>query len=142
MLHTLTHGGTMAALLLGLSSGLRTFTAPAVLFLFLHNRVAGIVLAILALGEYVLDQLPTTPSRTTPGPLAARVVSGAIVGWFSTPTHAIGLVIAIIGAVIGAFGGVKVRLWTMKQIGPVPAGLIEDLIAIGIAVGGVSLIGH
>lgn len=142
MLHTLTHGGTMAALLLGLSSGLRTFTAPAVLFLFLHNRVAGIVLAILALGEYVLDQLPTTPSRTTPGPLAFRMISGAVVGWFSTPTHALGLVLAIVGALIGAFGGVKVRLWAMKQIGAVPAGLIEDIIAIGLAVGGVSLIGH
>jgi len=31
-------------------------------------------------GEFVGDQLPKTPARTTAGPLAARIVMGALTG--------------------------------------------------------------
>jgi uncharacterized membrane protein len=130
----------MAPFLLGLSSGLRTFTAPAVLFIFLNNHVAGTILAVLALAEYVGDQLPKAPPRTSPPSLAFRIASGAVVGWFSFPMpHVVGSLIAIVGVLIGAFGGLRVRLWAMKHIGGVAAGLIEDVIAIVLAVGGMKL---
>jgi len=71
-------------------------TAPAVVAWATHLALArslGIVLCfhgiekwavilftIAALGEFVVDQLPKTPARTTAGPLAARIVMGALTG--------------------------------------------------------------
>ena len=37
--------------------------------------------AVAAVGEYVWDVLPNTPSRTQALGLSARVISGAFVGW-------------------------------------------------------------
>ncbi len=69
----------MIALLLGLClgfvSGLRTFT-PLAAVLIRRGSVWGIVLAIAAVGEYVVDLLPNTPPRTGPVGFTARVISG------------------------------------------------------------------
>jgi uncharacterized membrane protein len=120
------------AFALGIVSGLRTFTGPAILLLARGNRVAGIIVAVLAVGELIADQLPTIPSRTTPGPLIARLVSGAFVGWFVAGVA--GAALGIVGALIGTFGGHALRLKAIASIGAVPAGLVEDAIAIGLAV--------
>ena len=64
------------ALGIGFVSGLRTFT-PVAAVLLVRGGIWGIVLAIAAVGEYVLDVLPNTPSRTQAMGLSARVVSGA-----------------------------------------------------------------
>src|SRR5271165_4863088 len=69
-----------AALVLGFVSGLRVFTAPAALYL-VRGGVAGILLGIVALGEYVVDALPQAPARTNPSQVAVRIASGAFVGW-------------------------------------------------------------
>ena len=120
------------AFVLGISSGLRTFTAPAVVLLALHDRVAGLIVAVLALGEYYLDLQPNTPSRTGAVGLSARMVSGAFVGWMTA--RAPGACAAIVGALIGTYGGHALRLRAIKQIGAIPAGLTEDVIAVAIAV--------
>lgn len=97
----------------------------------------GIVTAVAAAGEYVADVLPKTPSRTQPVGLAARIISGAFVGWTIVSIHGgpalAGAVAGVVGAVIGAFGGHAARLAAMARIGSYPAAILEDLIAIGLA---------
>jgi uncharacterized membrane protein len=120
------------AFVLGIVAGLRTFTAPAILLLARGPRVAGIIVAILAIGELIADQLPTMGSRTKPGPLIGRCISGAFCGWFVAGIP--GAVLGIIGALIGTFGGHALRLKAIARIGTVPAALLEDAVAIGVAV--------
>ncbi len=69
-----------AALMLGLAAGLRTFTAPAMLYLW-RGGVVGIVLAVVALGEYIADTLPQIPPRTALPSIILRPLSGAFCGW-------------------------------------------------------------
>jgi uncharacterized membrane protein len=120
------------AFALGISSGLRTFTAPAVLLLALHYRIAGLIVAVLALGEWYLDLQPNTPSRTAPVGLGARLVSSAFVGWLTARVP--GACVAIVGALIGTYGGHALRLRAITRIGAIPAGLTEDAVALAIAV--------
>jgi uncharacterized membrane protein len=128
--------GLFLALLLGIVSGLRVFTAPAAVLLT-RGGVWGIIVAILALVEYVVDLLPRTGSRTAPVPLLLRLVSGAFVGWMIATMHGAsgiaGAIVAIIGVLIGAYGGLAVRLATIKRIGAIPSGLSEDVVAIALA---------
>lgn len=132
----------VVAFALGLVAGLRTLTAPAVLLLARHARLAGAIVAVLAVGELIGDMLPNTPSRTTPMPLAARIMSGAFVGCYvangSLGVRVAGGVAGIIGALIGTFVGHDLRLKAIARIGAIPAGLVEDVVAIGIAVAAVT----
>jgi uncharacterized membrane protein len=98
-----------------------------------------IVFTLCALGEYVVDTLPSTPSRTTPGPLIARIVFGGLVG--ALAAHAViepaagGVIFGVIGALIGAFGGVRVRMYWSQALGKdLPVALTESGIALGLAV--------
>ena len=83
------------AFLIGVVAGLRSMTAPALVawgarlgrlrlestaLAFLGSGVAAWLLTALALGELVADKLPRTPSRTTPGPFGARILTGALSG--------------------------------------------------------------
>ncbi len=104
------------------------------------SLVAVIVFTIAAVGEYVVDTLPSTPNRTAAGPLIARIVFGALVG--ALAAHAViepaagGVIFGVIGALIGAFGGVRVRLYWAKALGrDLPVALLESAIALGLAVG-------
>ena len=74
------------ALGIGFVSGLRTFT-PVAAVLLVRGGIWGIVLAVAAVAEYVVDLLPNTPSRTQALGLSARVVSGAFVGWMIATMH-------------------------------------------------------
>lgn len=76
----------LLALGLGFVSGLRTFT-PVAAVMLVRGGFWGIVLAVAAVGEYVVDVLPNTPSRTQAMGLSARVVSGAFVGWMIATMH-------------------------------------------------------
>ncbi len=126
----------LAAFMLGVVSGLRTFTALAVLFLT-RGGITGYILAVAAVAEYVGDLMPKAPSRTRPAGLVGRIVAGAIVGHFMVgPDGWIaisGPALGIAGALVGAYGGVAVRLEAIKKIGPIPAALLEDVVAIGLA---------
>jgi len=121
---------------LGIVAGLRTFTPLAAVFL-MRGGIWGIVFSIAAVGEYVADALPNTPSRTGAVGLSARIVSGAFAGWMITTMHTgsgiLGAVAGIIGAVIGTFGGHAARLAAIARIGGYPAAVLEDAVAIGLA---------
>jgi len=118
------------ALLLGIVAGLRAFTAPAALFLA-RGGIAGYVLAVCAIGEYVADLMPNIPSRTALPSIVIRPLSGAVVGYFMA--GAAGACAGIIGALIGTYGGHAARLVAIARIGALPAALLEDVVAIGLA---------
>src|SRR5262245_29715620 len=85
----------LLALLVGILAGFRTLAAPAavswaarlgVLHLqgtalaFLGNAYTPWIFTVLALGEFITDMLPTTPSRKEPVSFVARLVSGGLCG--------------------------------------------------------------
>lgn len=124
------------ALILGIVSGLRVFTAPAAVLL-VRGGIWGIVLAIFALVEYVVDAMPKTPSRTAPMSVFLRLISGAFVGWMIATGHGAsgiaGGITGVIGALIGTYGGHAVRMMAIARIGPIPAAITEDIVAIALA---------
>ncbi len=85
----------LLAFLIGIVAGLRSMTAPAAVswasylgrlhlggtwLAFLGYRWTPWILTLLALGELVADQLPSTPSRTAPLGFGGRIVTGALSG--------------------------------------------------------------
>jgi uncharacterized membrane protein len=122
------------AFVLGVASGLRAFTAPAVLFLMRGISVIGIVLGIAALVEYAFDMHPKAPPRTAlPSPIV-RLLSGAFVGWtIAGDAYVAGAVLGLAGAALGLYGGLQVRLALIARIGAIPAALAGDVAAIGLA---------
>src|SRR5580704_1183968 len=85
----------LLSFLMGGVAGLRAMTAPAVVswaaylgWLGLQNTWLGFlgfavtpyILTVLAVGELVVDQLPSTPSRKEPFPFGTRIVLGAVCG--------------------------------------------------------------
>jgi uncharacterized membrane protein len=124
------------ALSIGFVSGLRTFT-PVAAVLLVRGGIWSIVMTAAAVGEYVVDVLPNTPSRTQAMGLSARVVSGAFVGWMIATMHdgsgVFGAIAGIAGAMIGTYAGHAARLAAIARIGGYPAAIVEDLVAIGLA---------
>jgi uncharacterized membrane protein len=118
------------ALLFGLIAGLRTMTAPAAYFLH-RGGYAGYVLAVMALGEYIYDASPKAQSRTHPLGLVSRIASGGVTGWFVA--GAAGAAAGAVGGLAGGYGGHALRIALIKATGALPAALIEDAIAIGLA---------
>ena len=138
------------SLLMGVIAGLRTMTAPAAVswaahlgrlsmlptvFAFVGYPLTRWILSALALAELVNDQRPSTPSRTVPMQVGARIVSGAVCGGCigaSAGTVVAGLIAGIVGAVIGTLGGHTVRARLAARFrSDRPAALIEDVIALG-----------
>jgi uncharacterized membrane protein len=115
------------ALLIGVVAGLRTMTAPAAVswaanlgvlklggtwLAFLGSAVTPWVFTIAAVAELISDQLPSTPSRKTPLPFAARVLSGALCGSavaIAAGSWTIGAACGAIGAILGTLGGFGFR---------------------------------
>ena len=126
----------LAALLFGIVAGMRVFTAEAVYF-GLRGGALRIVFPILALGEYFVDSTSWIPARTILPSLTLRVVSGAYMGWIAARIP--GIILGIAGALIGTFGGYRLRKRAITAIGGIPAAIIEDAFAIGIAFGSVAL---
>lgn len=138
------------ALLIGVVAGLRTMIPFAALswaayagwldlsdswLAFLGYRFTPYILSLLAVGELVIDQLPSTPSRKVPMQFGARIVvgaaSGAIIGGTSGSWLA-GLIAGFVGAVIGTLGGSAARSWLARGFGSDrPGAVIEDIVAIG-----------
>ena len=137
------------ALLAGIAAGLRAFTPVAAVswaarlgglhldgtwLAFLGYTWTPWVFSILAIVEYITDQLPSTPSRTVPFQFGARLVSGAFCGaalGLSAGSWIAGLVAGVIGAVVGTYGGAWVRARMAAGFGrDWPAALIEDAVAI------------
>ena len=141
------------ALIFGIVAGLRTVTAPAAVswaarlgFLplagtglaFLAHPISPIVFTVLALGEYVADKLPQTPSRRVPFQFGARLVSGGFCGAAVGLAHEslVGALVAgVVGSVMGTLAGSAARARLTRANGGKdwPVALGEDLLAIVLA---------
>jgi uncharacterized membrane protein len=142
----------LLAFLIGVVAGLRSLTAPAVVAWAAHRHwlalntwplslfgstTAVVVLTLLALAELVADQLPSTPSRTAPAGLIARIVlgglSGAAVAAAGGQSAVVGLVAGAAGGVSGAFAGysVRTRLVRALNLPDFVIACLEDAVAIG-----------
>ena len=88
---------------------------PALAWLSWASAWAVGIFTLGALAEFVADQLPTTPARTTAGPLAARIVMGSLTGACLGTAGGASLwlgaaLIGAIGAIAGGFGGYQARV--------------------------------
>jgi uncharacterized membrane protein len=141
----------LLAFLIGVIAGLRTMTAPTVVtwaahlhwlnlkdspLAFMGSTAAVIVFTILALGELIIDKLPSTPSRTKLAGLIGRSVSGGLSGAAVAAAGAqpvvLGVVLGLAGAIAGAFAGYEVRkrLVSALKVPDFVIALCEDGIAI------------
>jgi uncharacterized membrane protein len=74
--------GTGQALLIGITAGMRCFLAPAIVVSRQTSCSSAMKTAatVAAVGELAADKTPYIGSRLEAGPLAGRVVAGAICG--------------------------------------------------------------
>jgi len=140
----------LLALIVGGVAGLRSLTAPAAVSWASHLGRLHLdttwlalfgyawtpwILTLLAIGELIVDQLPSTPSRTAPPGFGTRIVTGAASGaavGTAGGTMVGGLVAGIAGALIGTLAGHAFRAWLAAAFGrDRPAAFIEDTIALG-----------
>jgi uncharacterized membrane protein len=142
------------AFLIGVITGLRSMTAPAAIswaarlgwlhlentwLAFLGFAATPYIFSALAIGEFIADKLPKTPSRKTPGPFIGRILAGAMCGAALGATGQSligGLLAGALGGVAGTLGGYEFRARLVRAIGgnDLPIALLEDAIAIGGAV--------
>ena len=142
------------ALGLGFAAGLRSLTPPAVVawaahlgwlnlgnspLAFMGSIIAVIIFSLLAIAELIADLLPQTGKRTAAVPLTARILMGGLCGACifaaGNQTLIIGAVLGAVGGVIGAFAGYEVRrrLVSALNIKDTFIALLEDLVTIGLA---------
>jgi uncharacterized membrane protein len=141
----------LLAFAIGIIAGLRSLTAPAVVawaahrgwlnlqgtsLSFLGSTAAVAAFTILAVVELVADQLPSTPARTKPPGLIARILlgglSGAAVALAGVQSATVGCVLGAVGGVVGAFAGYQVRTGLARAL-KVPDfvfAVLEDLVAV------------
>jgi uncharacterized membrane protein len=141
--------------LLGMVTGMRSMTAMAVLCWFAYRGdlslddtwaswaaklTTAVIFTVLALSELVADKLPKTPNRTAPGPLLVRIVMGGLIGSIVAAglngSGVEGVILGVVGALIGAFGGFLVRREIVLRLGckDWQVALAEDVTAIFCAV--------
>ena len=141
--------------LLGVATGLRAMTPIAVLCWFAYLRYLPIrhswafwtanvisvgIFTVLALGEYVGDKLPRTPNRIAPGPLAARLLFGGLCGAIAATAMKgpgiEGVVLGVVGAALGSYGGYMVRRHFVRKIGCAdwPVAAAEDIVALVLSI--------
>lgn len=140
------------ALGIGVIAGLRSVTAPAVVcwaahlrwldlrgsrLSFLGSIAAVAIVTLLAVVELIADKLPSTPNRTSIGPLVWRALTGALCGAaFGVAAGAsilMGGIAGAVGAIAGAFGGYEARhrLVQNLKLPDFAVAVAEDLVAIG-----------
>ena len=131
-------------------AGLRAFAAPAVLawaakrrWIRLGNSPFATIISAkvskritdLAVSELIADKLPFTPSRLKAGPLASRIVSGAICGAtiYGVVKRPLteGAVLGGVGAITGAFAGYRMRKRLSRNMPDLGVAVLEDALAIG-----------
>jgi uncharacterized membrane protein len=139
---------------IGFAAGLRSLTPPAVVawaahlgwlnlnntpLAFVGSIFAVIIFSLLALFELFADLQPSTPKRTAPVPLIARIVTGGFCGaCLCAASHqslVVGVILGAVGAIIGAFAGYEIRrrLVAALKIKDIFVALAEDLVTIGLA---------
>jgi uncharacterized membrane protein len=141
----------LLAFLIGVVAGLRSLTAPAVVawaahrnwidlrnttLSFMASTAAVVIFTLLAVVELIADQLPSTPSRTEPLGLVARIIlgglSGAAIDLSGAQSFILGAALGAAGGVAGAFGGyqVRTRLVRALQVQDFVIAFLEDAVAI------------
>jgi len=137
---------------IGIVAGLRSLTAPAVVawgghlgwlnlhgspLAFMGSTTAVAIFSLLAIGELIVDKLPTTPKRTAPVGLIARIITGGLCG--ACLSEAVGksllagALIGGIGGIVGAFLGYGIRRRLDLHIKDLVVAVCEDLVAVGLA---------
>ena len=138
----------------GVAVGLRSLTPPAVVawaahlgwlnlnnspLAFMGSIITVVIFSILALFELFVDLQPSTPKRTAPVPLGARILMGGLCGAClyaaSSQPLVIGAILGAVGGVIGAFAGYEIRRRSVAalQVKDIFIALLEDLITISLA---------
>jgi uncharacterized membrane protein len=141
----------LAIPLLGVTTGLRSLTPIALLCWFAYNgevSVDGtwaawtarlwvaILFTVLAVGELAADKCSWIPNRVSPGPLLARLVLGGLVGSIAATAMEgpglEGVLLGVLGAMLGAFGGFMVRRRLVEKQGwpDWQIAVLEDVLAI------------
>jgi uncharacterized membrane protein len=139
---------------IGVVAGLRALVTPAVVawaahlgwlnldnspLAFMGSIITVVIFSLLAVVELIGDVRPSTPKRTAPFPLTARILTGGLCGACicaaNNQSLIIGAILGGLGGVIGAFAGYEVRrkLVAALNIKDTFVGLFEDLITIGLA---------
>lgn len=141
-------------IVLGIAAGSRTMTPLAVLcwaarlgfvpvvgtpVAWAGTLTAVIVSTACALGEYVADTLPRTPSRKqlplALGRLAMGIFVGCLIASLLGQPRAGGVIFGATGALIGTHGGYSVRMRMARLFGrDLPAALIESAVALALAI--------
>ena len=141
----------LLAFLIGLFAGLRSLTPPAAVAWAVHlgwiklarplsligSLPAVIILSLLAITELIIDKLPSTPNRTAPLGLIARIVTGGLTGACVSlgggKSAFVGAALGLIGGIVGCFGGYQARVRLVKFLrqSDFNVALFEDLVAIG-----------
>jgi uncharacterized membrane protein len=138
------------AFLIGFFAGLRSLTAPAMTAWAVHlgwlkldrplsliGSVPSVVIfSVLAVGEFVIDKLPTTGSRTSAPGLIARMVTGGITGACISVAGAQkalpGALLGAAGSIAGCFAGYHARSRIVKtlHLPDIYVAVFEDLVAV------------
>ena len=142
------------ALGIGFAAGSRALTPPAVVawaaylgwlnlgnspLTFMGSIITVLIFSILALFELIGDLMPSTPKRTAPVPLLARILMGGLCGTClcaaGRQSLIIGAILGAMAAIIGAFAGYEIRrrLVAALKIKDLFIALLEDLVTIGLA---------
>ncbi len=145
---------------IGVIAGLRSLTALAATCWAVHwgwldltnSRLAffgstgtAAFISLLALGELIADKLPSTPNRTSPVGLVARILTGglsaSVIFASAYQPIAVGAILGALGGIAGAFAGYELRhrLVTNHGLPDFAVALAEDALAIG---GGFLLVSH
>jgi uncharacterized membrane protein len=96
-------------------------------------------MALAAGGELVADKLPLTPSRLTLGPFLQRLATGGAVGaavhYDAGHARALGSLLGVAGAGLGAYAGTRARAALAERTALPQAllGAVEDLVAVALA---------
>ena len=160
--------GYALVLLLGILTGLRTMTPIAVLcwFAYLPGAIPGekvlmltgwrhfasylvspVVFSLAALGEFIGDKLPKTPSRTSPVGLAGRILFGVFIGVLIAPRvgghHYLKGITGGLGALLGTYGGWWLRTRLAARVGKDwPIANLEDWFTIAASIMLMNVITH
>ena len=138
------------AFLIGVLAGLRSLTAPAATawaarlgWLPVASPLAWIgalpsvvVLTLLAGAELVADKVPSTPARTAPPGLIARLVTGGLCGACVASgaggSAFFGTLLGATGGLVGCFAGYRARTGLVRMLGLPDAvvAVAEDVLAV------------
>jgi uncharacterized membrane protein len=139
--------------LLGFSTGLRSMTPIAVLCWFAYagqlsadwapwisHLSLAVVFTVLAVGEIIADKTPRIPDRVSAAPLVWRLTLAGFVGAIAATSMQgpglEGVLLAVVGALIGAFGGYMLRRDLVQKFDcrDWHIAIAEDILAIGVAI--------